>query len=269
MKKTIYQFINSPIRKYVNWVLLIVVLSSFIYLQQKPTLYIIGDSTVRNTTTDKPDALWGWGSIIGDFFDSSKLSISNQAMAGRSTRTYLKEGRWDKVLLTLKAGDYVMMQFGHNDGSKPDTSKAGYRGVLRGTGEDSVVLNWPDGKPEIVHTYGWYIRKFIRDAKAKGAIPIVCSFIPRNDWKDGKVIRPKNNFGQFAEEVAKQENAFFIDLNSITADKYDAMGQEAVKPFFPKEHTHTNYDGAKMNAASVVDGLKLLPNCNLNKYLLK
>lgn len=238
---------------------------SFTFVSEKPTLYLIGDSTVRNTT--KPGDLWGWGSILQDYFDSSKLYVSNQAMAGRSTRTYLKEGRWDKVLSTLKTGDFVMMQFGHNDGSKPDTSKAGYRGVLRGTSEDSVVLNWNDGKQEIVHTYGWYIRKFIRDTKAKGATPIVCSFIPRNDWKDGKIIRPKNNFGQFAEEVAKQEGAYFIDLNTITANKYDAMGQEAVKPFFPKEHTHTNYDGAKINAESVVDGLKMLKDCKLNDFL--
>jgi len=240
---------------------------SFTFVTDRTTLYVIGDSTVRNTTSQKPDALWGWGSIIQDYFDSTKLSVSNQAMAGRSTRTYLKEGRWDKVMSTLKAGDYVMMQFGHNDGAKPDTSKAGYRGVIRGVGEDSVVLNWNDGKQEIVHTYGWYIRKFVRDTKAKGATPIVCSFIPRNDWKDGKVIRPKNNFGQYAEEVAKQEGAFFIDLNTITADKYDAMGQEAVKPLFPKEHTHTSYEGAKINAESVIDGLKKLASCKLNDFL--
>ena len=264
MKKIISTSANPLIRKSAYLFVLLVALSSFIF-QQKTTLYIIGDSTVRNTT--KPGDLWGWGSIIQDYFDSSKLYVSNQAQAGRSTRTYLKEGRWDKVLSTLKAGDYVMMQFGHNDGAKPDTSKAGYRGVLRGIGEDSVLLNWPDGKQETVHSYGWYIRKFVQDAKAKGAIPIVCSFIPRNDWKDGKVIRPTNNFGQFAEAVAKQENVYFIDLNSITANKYDAMGQEAIKPFFPKEHTHTNYDGAKLNAASVVDGLKLLKDCRLNSYL--
>ena len=242
-------------------------LCSFIGQPKKPVLYIIGDSTVRNTTS--PGGLWGWGSIISDFLDTTRISVSNQAQAGRSTRTYLKEGRWDKVLNSLKPGDYVMMQFGHNDGSRPDTSKNGYRGVLRGTGEDSVVLDWGEGKTEVVHTYGWYIKKFINEAKAKGATPIVCSFIPRNDWKDGKVIRPKNSFGQFAEESAKQTGAIFIDLNSIVADKYDAMGEEAVKPFFPKEHTHTNYDGARLNAQSVIEGIEKNKACTLNKYILK
>ncbi len=246
---------------------LFVLLSSFIWMyQSKPTLYIIGDSTVRNTTA--PGGLWGWGSIIGDFFDTTKIGISNQAMAGRSTRTFIKEGRWDKVLSTLKAGDYVMMQFGHNEGSRPDTSKNGYRGVLRGIGEDTVVLTWADGKLETVHSYGWYIRKFIRDVKAKGANPVVLSLIPRNDWKDGKVLRSVNSFGQYAAEVAKQESAWFVDLNGITADKYDAMGADKVKPFFPQEHTHTNYDGARINAASVTEGLQLLKDCSLNKYLL-
>ena len=238
---------------------------TFAFINNKPTLYIIGDSTVRNTT--KPGDLWGWGSVIDSFFDADKISISNQAMAGRSTRTFVKEGRWDKVLSTVKAGDFVMMQFGHNDGSKPDTSKAGNRGVLRGVGEDSVVLTWPNGSKETVHTYGWYLRQFIRQAKDKGANPIVLSFIPRNDWKDGKIIRPVNSFGQFAAQVAKEEGAWFIDLNNITADKYDAMGQEKVKPLFPKEHTHTSEEGARINAASVVDGLKMLPDCPLNNYL--
>jgi rhamnogalacturonan acetylesterase len=266
MKKIIHTSLHSAIRKAMALLGLLIAFSSFLLLQPKSTLYIIGDSTVRNTT--KPGDLWGWGSIIQDYFDSSRLRVSNQAMAGRSTRTFIKEGRWDNVMNTLQPGDYVMMQFGHNEGSKPDTTKAGYRGVLRGVGEDSVILNWPDGKQEIVHSYGWYIRKFIRDARSKGATPIVCSFIPRNDWKDGKIIRPTNNFGQFAEEVAKQEKTFFIDLNKITADKYDAMGQEAVKPFFPREHTHTSYDGAKVNAASVVEGLTALKDCKLNEFLL-
>ena len=252
---------------FIKSVVLFVLLSSFVWMyHSKPTLYIIGDSTVRNTTT--PGGLWGWGSIIGDFFDTTKLSISNQAMAGRSTRTFIKEGRWDKVMSTLKAGDYVMMQFGHNEGSRPDTSKNGYRGVLRGIGEDTVVLNWGNDKYETVHSYGWYIRKFIRDVKSKGANPVVLSLIPRNDWKDGKVLRSVNSFGQYAAEVAKQEGVWFVDLNGITADKYDAMGADKVKPFFPQEHTHTNYDGAKINAASVTEGLQLLKECSLNKYLL-
>jgi len=244
---------------------LLLVLGSFILLQQqKPVLYIIGDSTVRNQMTN---GQWGWGSLIGDFFDSTKLGVSNQAMAGRSTRTFVKEGRWDKVLSTLKPGDFVIMQFGHNEGSKPDTSRAGYRGVLRGTGDETVELAWKDSTKEIVHTYGWYIKKFITDAKAKGATAIVASMIPRNIFKDGKVARADNDFGKWAHEAADAAGAYFIDLNAITADKYDAMGPDQVKTFFPGDHTHTNKEGAEINAASVVEGLKKIPACKLNNYL--
>lgn len=231
--------------------------------QQKPTLYTIGDSTMRNSNQE----LWGWGTIVSDYFDLSKIDISNNAMAGRSTRTFIKEGRWHKVDSLLKPGDYVIMGFGHNEGSKPDTTKAGYRGVLSGTGNDTVALTWPNGVKEVVHTYGWYIRKFIKDTKAKGATPIVVSMIPRNDWVNGKVKRADKDYGKWAKEVAQQEGAYFIDLNSITADKYDALGPDKVKTFFPKEHTHTSKEGATINAQSVVEGIRLQPNLPLNNYL--
>jgi rhamnogalacturonan acetylesterase len=231
--------------------------------QEKPTLYIIGDSTVRNS--NRPQC--GWGEKIGDFFDSSRLNISNQAMAGRSTRTFIKEGRWNRVLETMKPGDYLIMQFGHNEGSRPDTSRAGYRGVLRGTGEETVALTWKDGSEEIVHTYGWYLRKFVKEAKIKGGIPIIASMIPRNQFRDGKVVRASNDFGKWAEEIAKEENVGFVDLNKITADKYDAAGPEEVAKYFHGDHTHTNEEGAKINAASVVEGVKMLRDVNLVKYL--
>jgi rhamnogalacturonan acetylesterase len=240
-------------------------LTSFVLLQkEKPTLYIIGDSTVRNT--NRPQC--GWGEKIGDFFDTTQLKISNQAMAGRSTRTFIKEGRWDKVMSTIKKGDYLIMQFGHNEGSKPDTSRQGRRGVLRGIGEETVELTWPDSTKEIVHTYGWYLRKFVNDAKAKGAIPVIASMIPRNQFVEGKVKRAGNDFGKWAAEVAASENISFIDLNKITADKYDTMGAEKVKDFFSGDHTHTNEAGATVNAASVIEGIKLLQQLGLNNYLL-
>jgi rhamnogalacturonan acetylesterase len=247
--------------------LLFFVMTSFIVLSNnKTTIYIIGDSTVRNG--NRPQC--GWGEMIGEFFDSTQISISNQAMAGRSTRTFIKEKRWDKVLSTLTEGDYVIMQFGHNEGSKPDTSRGGYRGVLRGTGDETVSLTWKDSSIEVVHTYGWYLKKFIKDAKSKGARPIICSMIPRNQFVDGKVKRANNDFGKWAKEVAESEGVFFIDLNAITADKYDVLGPDEVKKLFHGDHTHTNVDGAKINAASVVQGIRNLSNeLPLVNYLKK
>lgn len=229
----------------------------------KPSLYIIGDSTVRNSNKET----WGWGTPIAALFDTSRIHVDNQAMAGRSTRTFLSEGRWDKVLQALKPGDFLTMQFGHNDGSVPDTTKAGRRGVLKGTGEETKLLSWPDGRQETVHTYGWYLRKFVKEAKAKGAVPIIVSMIPRNQFKNGKVLRAGDSFGKWAAEVAQQEGVSFVDLNTIVADKYDQMGAEKVTAFFPGDHTHTNLAGAKFNALSVAEGLRLLKNCNLYTYL--
>ncbi len=242
----------------------ILLCTAFTFLKQKPTLYIIGDSTVRNQDSTGQR---GWGSYMHMYLDTTNISISNQAMAGRSTRSFIKEGRWDKVLSSITKGDFLIMQFGHNEGSKPDTSKAGYRGVIRGTGDSIVNLLWKDGTPEMVHTYGWYLKKFVHEAQAKGATVLIASMIPRNDWKDGKVIRATDNYGKWAKEVAQETNAHFIDLNSITADKYDAWGPEKVKPLFPTEHTHTSPEGARINAASVAEGIKQLSNCPLQAYL--
>ncbi|MBL7743098.1 MAG: rhamnogalacturonan acetylesterase [Chitinophagaceae bacterium] len=248
---------------------MVFIISSIIYSfsllqEEKPTLYIIGDSTVRNTNKEQ----WGWGTLISDLFDSTKIKVANHAIAGRSSRSFTNEGRWGRLDSLLKPGDYVMMQFGHNDGSYPDTSRRN-RGTLKGTGEETIELEFADGRKETVHTYGWYIRQFVRDAKAKSAIPIVLSMIPRNIWKDGKVPRAGNDFGKWAKEVAEQEGAFFIDLNAITADKYDQWGPERVKQFFPGDHTHTNKEGAAVNAASVVEGIQQNPAIGLNKYLVR
>ena len=272
---SISQYLNiNKARNIISVTISIIITSSFIISEKdKPTLYIIGDSTVRNT--NRPQC--GWAEMISDFFDTTQISLSNQAMAGRSTRTFIKEKRWDKVLSTLKPGDFVIMQFGHNEGSKPDTSRAGYRGVLRGTGDETVELLWKDSTIETVHTYGWYLKKFVNDAKAKGAIPIICSMIPRNQWEysikkdtSTKIVKRANNdFGKWAKDVAIAEGAFFIDLNSLVADKYDKLGPVYVNNLFYADHTHTNTDGARLNAFAVVDGITMLKELSLNNYLKK
>jgi rhamnogalacturonan acetylesterase len=234
-----------------------------------PTLFLIGDSTVKNGRDTGSDGLWGWGYPLTAYFDTSKINVENQALGGTSSRTYVTTGHWQRVLALLKPGDFVMMQFGHNDGGGPKG-----RGSLRGNGEetqdaptDANANANATGTPETVHTYGWYLRKIITETKAKGATPIVCSLIVRNDWTDGKVRRAKDNYAGWAADAAKQEGALFIDLNNIIADHYDALGQDAVKPYFPKEHTHTSWHGAKLNAECVIEGIKGQPDCELNKYL--
>lgn len=234
----------------------------------KPVLYIIGDSTVKNGSGNGAGGLWGWGDFMYSQLDTNKISIKNFARGGRSSRTFITEGLWDQVLSKVKPGDYVIMQFGHNDGGAVnDSSRA--RGTIRGTGEETREIdNILTKKHEVVHSFGWYMKKYISDAKAKGATPIVCSLIPRNDWKDGKVIRATGSYGTWAREAAETGGAFFIDLNEIIALKYEATGQkEVTEKYFLTEHTHTTKAGALLNAAAVAEGIKSLKGCKLKNYL--
>jgi rhamnogalacturonan acetylesterase len=235
--------------------------------KQKPVVYIIGDSTVRNGDGTGKNQQWGWGSFIAGYFDTSRVSIRNHAIGGRSSRTFITEGRWDKILETLKKGDYVIMQFGHNDaGPLDDTARA--RGTISGTSDEAKEIYNPIlKKQETVYTYGWYMRKYIRDAKAKGAIAIVCSPVPRDNWNDGKVTRSSDSYAKWAKEIAQQEEAYFIDLNELVASRYEELGADKVKTFFPADHTHTNIDGARLNAAIVIGVLKELKAGKLKRYL--
>jgi lysophospholipase L1-like esterase len=225
-----------------------------------PTLFVVGDSTANNNA----NGAQGWGDPFKGYFDVRKINVVNRARAGRSSRTFLTEGLWDRVLQDVKRGDYVLLQFGHNDGGPLDTGRA--RGSLPGLGEETKEIAKPDGTKEVVRTFGWYNRKFIADVRAKGATPIILSLTVRNIWKDGRVERGSGNFRQWAEELARAERVEFVDVTNIVADKYEALGQEKVKALFGPDHTHTSPAGAEFNAASVVAGLKALRGNPLGKY---
>lgn len=231
---------------------------------KQPTLFIIGDSTVKTPTAGQQ----GWGDPISEMFDQKRIRVENRARGGRSSRTFQTEGLWDQVLAELKPGDFVLMQFGHNDASAVnDDSRA--RGTLKGTGEETEEIdNLLTKKHEVVHTFGWYMRKYITDTKEKGAVAIVLSPVPRNNWAEGKVARNASTYGGWAAEVAKSQGAFFVDLNEMIAQQYEALGEEKVsKELFFNDHTHTSPAGARLNAETVVAGLKKLQNCKLAKFL--
>lgn len=229
-----------------------------------PSLIMIGDSTVRNGHDDGQGkgaaGQWGWGNPIAAYFDPAKINIVNRAVGGLSSRTYMSSGHWERTLPLIKAGDVVLIQFGHNDsGPVNDTVRA--RGTIKGTGEESEAINNLITKQdEVVHTYGWYLRSYVAQIKARGATPVICSPIPRNNWgTDGKVARAADSYGSWAKQVAAQEKVGFIDLNETIAKQYDAMGRDKANLMFPpEERTHTNMAGAEFNARVVVAGLKAL-----------
>jgi lysophospholipase L1-like esterase len=241
-----------------------------------PSIVLIGDSTVRNGRDDGQGkgaaGQWGWGNPIAAFFDPAKVNVVNRAVGGLSSRTYLTSGHWERTVAIVKPGDIVLMQFGHNDAAPLNDDKRA-RGTIRGTGEQSEEIdNLLTGKHEVVHSYGWYLRKFIADIRAKGATPIVCSLIPRKAWDEqGKIRRNKADYAGWAEEVARSEHAGFIDLNEMAARRYDELGHDAVMGLFPlttpDEHVHTNWAGAQLNAQLVVAGLKALGDPRINGFM--
>ncbi len=233
-----------------------------------PVVFTIGDSTVKNEdNTD--DSMWGWGSVIGELFDSARITVENHAMPGRSARTFLDEGRWDKIYNALQPGDFVIMQFGHNDAGAINTGKA--RAELPGAGNESKVYKMePTGRYQVIYPFGWYIRKFADDAREKGAIAIVLSHTPRNMFDDGKIARNTKSFGAWSQQSAEESGAYYIDLNKISGDKFEKIAWEEglgkVAEYFKKDHTHTSLKGARLNAQSIAEGL-LSTDCPLKDYL--
>jgi len=224
-----------------------------------PSLVLIGDSTVRNGRGDGAGGQWGWGEPLANFFDPAKINVVNRAVGGLSSRTFLTLGHWERALTLLKPGDWLLMQFGHNDdGALNDNSRA--RGTIKGTGEETEGIdNILTKQHEIVHSYGWYLRQFIREAKAKGVTPVVCTLVPRKKWQDGKIIRSTGSYAGWARQVAEQEGVPLIDLNELIASRYDGLGPEKVEPLFADEHTHTSRVGAELNAGIVTAALRSLP----------
>jgi lysophospholipase L1-like esterase len=239
--------------------------------KQKPTVFTIGDSTVKNGKGDGAGGQWGWCDPIAQYFDTTKVFVKNRALGGTSSRTFQTKGLWEAVLKDLKKGDFVLMQFGHNDGGAiNDTLRA--RGTIKGVGEETEEIdNLITKQHEIVHSYGWYLRKMVREAKAKGATPIIVTPIPRNDWENGAIKRTPGSYPDWAMQVARQEKIMFIDLNKRMSEKLDGLGEAQVTGvyFFAPDHTHTSAKGAAMAASLVVDGIQANKKCGLNRFLLK
>ena len=251
--------------------------------ERKPVVFFTGDSTVKNADKDD-DGMWGWASQAFTVFDESKITLVNAARAGRSTRSFIREGLWDKVYNSLQPGDFVTIQFGHNDICPITDQKA--RGVIPGTQDTLHVYHMDNDTYEVVYSFGWYLHKMIDDVREKGATPILVSLTPRNEWPGGKVERRDASYGKWYREVVEQTGVTFIDMHNISADFLDkkfavkrlspdkekakeqlaAIKQKAGDQYFKKDHTHTSKLGAQMNAQSFAKGLRDAHH-ELAKYL--
>jgi lysophospholipase L1-like esterase len=218
--------------------------------KKKIKIYLIGDSTMCNYGPDRAP-LTGWGMPFVNFFDST-VTIDNRARGGRSTRTFISENRWQPIADSLQEGDYVLMQFGHNDEAKEEKYKDRYTPV-------------PDYKTNL--------GRFITESRAKKAIPVLVTPVSRMKFnKDGKAEETHQEYSAAVWEVARQYNAPVIDLDAKSRELLQQFGAANAKllfmqldslehPNYPsgqKDNTHFNDYGARLMAELVLAEIRRL-----------
>ncbi len=202
-----------------------------------PTLYLAGDSTV----TDQPVAPNGsWGQKLPRFFRDD-IAVANHAESGETLKSFVTELRFDKLLSKLAAGDWVMIQFGHND----------------------QKVQWPQTYADAANTYRSWLLTFIAEIRRRGATPILVSSPDRRNFDAaGKITSTLGDYPQAMRSVAREQNVAFIDLNAMSRRFYEALGPEVSPRAFAdggKDKTHFNDYGAYQLARCVVEGLHTDP----------
>jgi len=227
-------------------VLVTFLLTAFSWLSTKPVIYLAGDSTMANKVLkDNPER--GWGQLLPEFFNNDVL-IENHAMNGRSTRSFIYEGRWDSLANKLKKGDFVVIQFGHNDESIQKTDR--YCTPIE---------------------YRYNLTRFIKDVRSKGANPILCTSIQRRKFDENGVFQDTHgDYPGYVRELAGQLNVPLVDMQKKSEKVIVEHGEEGSKKIFlhiepgvykslpdgKVDNTHFSEYGARLMASLFCDGLK-------------
>lgn len=227
--------------------------------QEKTTVYMIGDSTMANKRPEKfPET--GWGQALVAFFDLNKVTIDNRAADGRSTKSFIAENRWEPVRVALKKGDYVFIEFGHNDEKIEDPK--------RGTTPEEFKTN---------------LLRFINETKEKGAIPVLMTPVSRRSfYNKGEFIDSHGAYGQAVRSLSAQGQVAFVDMQQKSEALIKQLGNgpskklfnwadSAVRKNYPngvKDNTHFSPEGATVIAQMAVDGIREL-KLPLEKLLVK
>ena len=257
---------------------------------QKPTIFVVGDSTAHNSGKGKNgEQMVGWGTPLADYFDATRVSVENVGHAGQSSRTYYTGANdWKRVVGLMKRGDFVLLVFGINDGGPPKTAKA--RGSIPGLGEETLVLRHDDGSDEVVHTYGWYMRRMAQEAISRGARVYLLTVTVRDIWtnplvkyadatpigqlpgnydpKDDRIERGTGGgaYTRWTKALGAELGLPVVDLTNLCADRYEALGRVAVAKLY-SDHNHTYQAGAALVAETIVSGLKAFRTSPFNAIL--
>ena len=236
---------------------LLLVAFAFAPRKQPVRIFMAGDSTMQ-TYNEEKTPMRGWGQVLPRFFNEQVI-IENRAIGGRSTKTFISEDRWQKLVDQLQKGDWVFIQFGHNDASsRPE----------RYTSPDDYRAN---------------LVRFVKDARAKGAKPVLFTPIAMRRFKDGQFTDGHGQYPGKVREVARELNVPLIDLTEKTNQRITQLGEEATArlfmnlepgehPAYPdglKDNTHLQEEGALMVAALAVEGIRELKLKPLVSHLRK
>lgn len=255
----------SPILTAISFLVVLIVLSSF-KSDRHRTIFMVGDSTMANKDISGDKQERGWGMMLMNYFDDN-IIVDNHAVNGRSSKSFIDEGRWKKVLDKIMPGDYVIIQFGHNDEKK-----------------DSLRHTEPGT------TFDDTLRKYVRETREKGGIPVLMNSVVRRNFSDSKTAVEDDDLRDNSSKnlkdgnvlidthgeylispyrVAKQMNVIFIDANKITHDLEQGLGVDGSKklhmifapgetPSLPngrQDNTHYNIYGANVVASLLTDAL--------------
>jgi len=213
-----------------------------------PHVYLAGDSTMAlgggGTGTQ------GWGVYLP--YSLTGVTIVNDAIAGRSARSYTDEGRFTTIANSVVAGDWVIIEFGHNDGGSLTPTDNG-RSDCIGAGTETCTT----AAGVVVQTYVTYLTNAAKLMTAKGAKVIISSPTPDNPCETGTCTYTANRFTGYCQDVVANvgSGATFVDHGQYVANEFISLGATAVDAFYPIDHTHTSPIGANIVAAAFVKGL--------------
>ena len=227
-------------------------------LPEKVDIYMIGDSTMANKKPEKKPET-GWGQVFDEFFNSD-VTVHNHSVNGRSSKSFIDEGRWQTVMDSLKPGNWVFIQFGHNDQKSHDSTRY--------------------TKPH--EGYKANLQRYVNDSRKKGAKPVLLTPVMRRRFDENNVFYDTHGeYPDVVREVAKEMNVPLIDVHKSSRKMIEELGVEKTKEVFlwvkpgeyegyphgKEDNTHFTKYGAHIIACLVAKDLSKL-NLELSKYLI-